>query len=82
MAVQDSKIDTYKLDEDELRFARNLIDGWSPSSVPVKARRWSVTTTKRGRATTSTWGPMRRKCPSASCRWRRRCVASWWKSTH
>ena len=35
MAVYDSKIDTYKLDEDELRFARNLIDGWSPSSVPV-----------------------------------------------
>ena len=35
MVVYDSKTDTPKLEEDELRFVRNLIDGWSPSSVSV-----------------------------------------------
>ena len=44
MVVHDSKTDTHKLEEDELRFVRNPIDGWSPSSVSVKARRWSVPT--------------------------------------
>ena len=35
MVVHDSKTDTHKQEEDELRFVRNLIDGWSPSSVSV-----------------------------------------------
>ena len=35
MVVHDSKTDTHKLEEDGLRFVRNLIDGWSPSSVSV-----------------------------------------------
>ena len=35
MVVHDSKTDTHKLEEDELRFVRNLTDGWSPSSVSV-----------------------------------------------
>ena len=35
MVVYDSKTDTHKLEEYELRFVRNLIDGWSPSSVSV-----------------------------------------------